>query len=113
MGLGVSTIAILHLGACLWSALGYLEDEIPYTWIYRFKFQDKTPLEIYLIAIYYCFVALTTVGYGDITAFTIPEILFTIMWMLFGVAFYSFTIGIISAFFTSIDNKSSLLAKRI
>ena len=33
--------------------------------------------------------------------------------MLFGVAFYSFTIGIISAFFTSKDTKNSLLYKRL
>ena len=33
--------------------------------------------------------------------------------MLIGVAFYSFTIGIISAFFTGKETKDSLLAKKL
>lgn len=41
------------------------------------------------------------------------EICFCILWMLIGVAFYSFTIGIISAFFTGKETKDSLLAKKL
>lgn len=43
----------------------------------------------------------------------IAEIMFTIFWMIFGVAFYSFIIGIISAFFTNKDTKNSLLQKKL
>jgi hypothetical protein len=36
---------------------------------------------------------ITTVGYGDIPANTIPEIFLSLIWMLVGVIFYSFIIG--------------------
>lgn len=41
------------------------------------------------------------------------EMAFTMVWMLFGVGFYSVVIGIISSFFTSKDTKKSLLLKKI
>ena len=41
------------------------------------------------------------------------EIIFCICWMLFGVAFYSFIIGVISAFFTNKETRHSLLHKKI
>lgn len=113
IGLTFITVLVLHLAACLWSTIGFLESDIPNTWIYRYNMQDQGNFEIYLTAFYFCFVALTTVGYGDITGSTSWELLFSICWMLFGVAFYSFTIGIISAFFTSKDTKNSLLYKRL
>lgn len=61
---------------------------------------------------YFCLSVLTTVGYGDVHAYTDFELLFSIAWMLFGVAFYSFMIGIISSFFQIRETKASLVTKR-
>ena len=41
------------------------------------------------------------------------EIIFTIFWIIFGVAFYSFIIGIISAFFTQTESKNTLLQSKL
>jgi CRP-like cAMP-binding protein len=43
----------------------------------------------------------TTVGYGDVGANTVQEILLSFVWMLVGVAFYSFIIGNFSSIITS------------
>jgi hypothetical protein len=43
----------------------------------------------------------TTVGYGDVGATTEQEILLSFIWMLVGVAFYSFIIGNFSSIITS------------
>jgi hypothetical protein len=40
---------------------------------------------------------ITVVGYGDLTPHTSMEYTFTVIWMLLGAGFYSFTIGNISA----------------
>jgi len=37
----------------------------------------------------------TTVGYGDIAIGTNTEYTFAIMWMMFGVVFYSFLLGVV------------------
>ena len=111
--LGIVTLILLHLATCVWCSIGYIDGDAPFTWIYRYKLLDSSNFEIYLTGLYFCLVTLTTVGYGDYTAYTNLEICFAIVWMLVGVAFYSFTIGIISAFFTGKETKDSLLAKKL
>lgn len=59
--------------------------------------QNEDSYSLYIASIYYSFTALTTVGYGDITAGTNVEMIVTMIWMVFGVGFYSFTIGILSS----------------
>jgi CRP-like cAMP-binding protein len=81
--------------------------------VYRGGYQDDSDLMLYLNGAYFCLSVLTTVGYGDVHAFTDYELLFSIAWMLFGVAFYSFMIGIISSFFQIRETKASLVTKRV
>lgn len=111
--LGLTTYFVLHLGGCMFIFLGYIESEIPNTWIYFKELEDRGNHEVYISAVYFCFVVLTTVGYGDIRGYNSYERLFTIVWMLFGIAFYSFTISYVTFFFTSKDNRKSLCEKQI
>ena len=48
---------------------------------------------IYLLSIYFVIVTITTVGYGDITGQTLPEILFQIFLLIIGTIDYSFAIS--------------------
>jgi len=54
---------------------------------------DSADGDKYLVAFYWAFQTLTTVGYGDITVGTLTEQCFAMIWMIFGVGFYSYTIG--------------------
>ena len=47
----------------------------------------------YIWALYWTVQTLSTVGYGDVGVGNDSELVFTIAWMFFGVAFYSFAIG--------------------
>jgi hypothetical protein len=53
------------------------------------------------------------VGYGDISGMTTLERAFAIIWMLIGVAFYAFTIGIITSVLDRIDTKESQLNSKL
>jgi hypothetical protein len=56
---------------------------------------------------------LTTVGFGDIPAVTTAEKILGVSWMIFGVGFYSFTIGNLSSIMASIDIKASKLQAKM
>lgn len=50
----------------------------------------------YITSLYWSIQTLTTVGYGDVSAVSIPEQIIAILWMIIGVGFYSITISNIS-----------------
>ena len=75
--------------------------------------RDKDYISLYLASVYYALTTLATVGYGDIHAKTKSEMITSIFWMLFGVGFYSFTIGLVSSVLAFIDTKESTLQKKI
>ena len=48
-------------------------------------------------------------GYGDIASDTEFEKIVAIVWMMFGVGFYSFTIGSLTSLMSSIDSKEKIM----
>ncbi len=109
----IMTYLVLHLGGCIFTYIGFAESLYPNTWIVQKGLIEKSNSEIYITSLYYCFVVLTTVGYGDIKSANTYERIFTIIWMLFGIAFYSFTISFITFFFTTRDNRKTLYMKKL
>jgi hypothetical protein len=99
----ISVFFMVHLIACLWFLQAKFDNFQPETWVVRKNYLEKDPLVQYLASVYWAFSTLTTVGFGDINAKTIPEKLIAIIWMIFGVGFYSFTIGNLSKIIASID----------
>jgi len=53
------------------------------------------------------------VGFGDINAKTVYEKIIALVWMIFGVGFYSFTIGNLSQIISSIDTTADILNKKL
>jgi len=92
----ITVFFLVHLVGCFWFLSAKLDDFNPDTWVVRFGYLDYDPSQQYLASIYWALQTLTTVGFGDIYAKTIPEKVIAILWMIFGVGFYSFTIGNLS-----------------
>ena len=103
----------VHLSACVWYFAAKISDLGPDTWVVRCGFANEDPWTVYLAAVYWSITTCVTVGYGDINAFTQLEMTIAIVWMVIGVGFYSFTIGSLSSFLTSIDTRESVLASKM
>lgn len=63
----------------------------------------------YLISYYWAIQTVTTVGFGDFPARTVPEMTLSVLWMIFGVGFYSYVMGNFSSMLSSLDSEEMKL----
>jgi Ion channel len=82
-------------------------------WIYQKGYQDMPSGDLYVTAFYFTVTTLVTVGYGDITAYSLEEKLLCIVLMLIGVISFSFATGALASIITSNDTKEALIAEKI
>jgi len=62
-----------HIISCFWVIVAAFEDLSPETWIGRANLLDADDAEIYISALYFTIMTISTVGFGDINAYTAPE----------------------------------------
>lgn len=77
--------------------------------MHRRQIEDRSDLFHYLSSVYWAFSTIATVGYGDIVAVSIFEKIISIVWMMVGVFFYSFTIGTLTMVLGKIDTSEQQL----
>ena len=106
-------LLLAHFSACMWYFTARLDGFGPDTWVVRLGFVDASKGRLYLAALYWAFTILTTVGYGDIAAVTWSEMVLCVVWMLFGIGFYSFLVGTISTVLTSMDLSATRLQEKL
>ena len=104
---GFVTLVMGHFVACMWYFSARMDEFGPDTWVVRKGFVDASKGELYLASLYWTFTTLTTVGFGDIQGFTSNEMAICIVWMMFGIGFYSFLIGTLASVLSSIDTHNS------
>lgn len=83
---------LVHLIACGWIALGSGTAGI-----------DQDPILTYVKAIYWAFTTLTTVGYGDISAKTIPQMLYACGTQVIGVGVFGFILSNVASLLSRSD----------
>jgi len=105
---------VTHLIGCFWYfvAWGGQDNLDPDSWVYRHGIQDAPAGTKYLAAVYWSFSTLTTVGFGDISAKTNAERIFSIVCMVVGVSWYAFIISTISSIIHMFDRRNAELKRK-
>jgi len=103
----------VHIVSCFWYYLARLEGFHPGTWVIRGGYQDEGIGSLYVTSMYWAFTTLSTVGYGDINSHTNLEKIFSMIWMFFGLYFFSFTIGSLSSMLANMDTKENALINKL
>jgi hypothetical protein len=87
---------VAHWMACAWYAIGFSEMDKSTSWLYKLaeenslSFNDTDPMHgpplksRYLTSLYYVMTLCTTVGFGNVSANTDAERIFTICGMVLG-----------------------------
>lgn len=104
---------LVHLMACLWFLIAKLSDFQPNSWAVQKGLVEEHPLIQYLVSVYWAFQTVTTVGFGDIAIALPEEFCFSLLWMIFGVSFYSFTVGNVSTIIANMDTKAAILSNKL
>jgi len=68
---------------------------------------------LYIRSLYWSFVTLTTVGYGDIVPGTNLEYVFTMVVMVMGVSMYALTVGMMASLLSNLDSARVQFGNRV
>ncbi len=90
---------ITHWSACMFYGVGYAElNTTPDCWIVRAQFQDVDDYEVlYVQSLYFAFLTIATIGYGDITPVTELEKICVIAILFCACAVFSYVVGYIAS----------------
>ena len=121
VGFVLLAVLFCHWMACVWGFVGHFQvsnsEDFPHnSWMGAFEGNDvegnpwykwniRNPKHQYVIALYFSIMTLTTVGYGDVLATTIPEYALMIIIMFVGGFMWAYIIGAVCAVTATLDIK--------
>lgn len=107
LALLVTTIILTNLFACFWYLLAALHNDIDDTWIGRRggDILTASPGTQWLVSMWFTFTVFTTVGYGDMSAVSPAEILYTVVMMMVGATVHSRNISEMIRLVTEVDSE--------
>jgi hypothetical protein len=100
-----TVIVCVHIMGCFWYYAAKINDFGPQTWVHEYQLDPNDKGRLYVASIYWAVTTISTVGFGDIHAYNDLERLLSIVWMLLGAGFYSFTVGSLSSILATLDTK--------
>lgn len=103
------TAISVHVAGCLWHLTAVIDDFSPGTWVVRYGYIDLPASEKYFASIYWALVSLITIGYGDISPFTVSEKILGMFWMAGAIYFLSFTVANLASLYSLKATKQDMI----
>ena len=98
-------LIISHCISCLWIFFAYLHPGD--NWIIRCQLIDEGYSIKYLTSLYFHWVSIFTIGYGDVLATNITERIYNCLLLFVGILIYSFTISSLGSMLMNRDEVTS------
>ncbi len=84
-----------------------------HSWPVKEGLDNEGSTRLYLFSLYWSLSTVFTIGFGNIHAWNTIEYSLSIIWMLFGVGFYSFTIGTLTSIIVQMDSRDNILKYKL
>lgn len=104
---------LVHIIACFWFMQAKFNDFDMTTWVYRMNVVDMPFFMQYVYSVYWAMQTLSTVGYGEFGAHNPTEYMICLVWMMFGVSFYSFLVGSITSILAAEARDTETLPSKV
>lgn len=102
-------IGALNYSACLYI---FIARNCYPNWILNARLGTQPFADIYICSIYILIMALTTVGYGDITCYSFHERIYQMFLLVVGIMAYSYAVSAFSNFVQKINDKNADFEKK-
>ena len=103
-------ISFLNFTACIFIFLGR---NIFERWIFLNNLEEKSFIDIYITAIYYLVMTVTTIGYGDVIGKSIGEVIFQIIMVIAGTCIYSWIISSVSNYVKKMNERNTKYEEKV
>ena len=100
---------ILHVFACFWYYMTTLSEEIESkNWVNTNNLQDESLITKYFYSFYWSSVTIMTVGYGDIVATNLAEVIYSSFTVFFGCGLFAYFISCVGGIVKDITEESHI-----
>ncbi|KAL4502171.1 hypothetical protein ABPG72_000406 [Tetrahymena utriculariae] len=99
-------IFIAHLTGCGFHFVGMYISDIEGNWLQKYKIYDSSVFERYINSLYYAFITMMTVGYGDIVPISNSEKIYVILMALTSCGVFAYAVNTIGTIFRDLQKKS-------
>ncbi|EAR98950.2 cyclic nucleotide-binding domain protein (macronuclear) [Tetrahymena thermophila SB210] len=90
-------MVLAHLNGCIFHQVAKNVDE---SWVTKNNLKTADWYELYINSVYFSFITMVTVGYGDITPVSIQEKVFVIFMVVYSCGFFGYIVSSIGNIFT-------------
>lgn len=103
----IKMLFLAHIVACLWLTLGYMNRDGP-NWLSAKGVQGQHIGLNYELSLYWAFVTLATIGYGDITPQNRFEYLFSLCVIVLGSIFFGYSLSCIASILNYLEKEATV-----
>lgn len=105
---------IAHWIACIFYYIGKSQlDTEPICWLTMANIQDAEVFDKYIISLYWAFTTMTTVGYGDVSPYTMSEKIYAMFSMLIACGVFAYVVGSIETIARRSNTMAAIFKEKI